>query len=149
MGFIRRILVLATVIPSLALSASATEVVINSKYGYRDVGPLNKELSRYCSLGHFNQRQIGHYTVQLHDKTGGAAVLGIAKSTGFNLRDPDHHAKLGEDYFFRNDGTSSCQVFVGGKPIEDGQKNDDAAKPAETKPADDDPSVLKPSTPNL
>jgi hypothetical protein len=45
-------------------------------------------------------------------------VLGIAKGDGLNLRDPDHPAEPTEEYFFRDDGVRSREVFVGGhKPV--------------------------------
>jgi|HubBroStandDraft_1064217.scaffolds.fasta_scaffold00073_21 hypothetical protein len=99
----------------LALSAGATEIVIDSNSPYWEVGPRDQTLSRACAIGKFNQRQIGRYVIRLHARQGGAAVLGIAKGTGLNLRDPDHLAQSIEDYFFRDDGTSSCEVFVGGR----------------------------------
>ena len=59
---------------------------------------------------------MGRYVVRLHAKAGGgAAVLGVAKGTGLNLWDPDRLAVVSEDYLFRQDGTSACEVFVGGR----------------------------------
>ena len=100
----------------LAGGAFATETVIDSNSPYWDVGARDQALSKACILGRFNQQQIGRYIVRLHaKKDDGAAVLGIAKGSGLNLRDPDHRASPVEDYFFRDDGTSSCEVFVGGR----------------------------------
>jgi hypothetical protein len=94
----------------------ATETVIDSDSPYWEVGSRDQSLSKACAVGRFNQVQIGRYIVRLHAKKGnGAAVLGIAKGTGLNLRDPDHIAKSAEDYYFRDDGTSNCEVFVGGR----------------------------------
>ena len=45
----------------------------------------------------------------------GAETLGVGKGNGTNLYDPDRRAKRVEDYFFRNHGTTSCEVFVGGR----------------------------------
>ena len=39
----------------------------------------------------------------------------VAKGTGVNLRDPKRLAKRNEDYFFRNVGTTSCEVLVSGR----------------------------------
>ncbi|MEI9982540.1 MAG: hypothetical protein WDN69_04610 [Aliidongia sp.] len=90
--------------------------MIDSKSPYWDVGARDQALSKACSFGRFNQEQIGRFVVRLHVKDGGgAAVLGIAKGTGLNLHDPDHLAQQSEDYYFRDDGTSSCEVFVGGR----------------------------------
>ena len=100
----------------LASGAFATETVIDSNSPYWEVGSRDPALSKACVLGRFNQQQIGRYIVRLHaKKDDGAAVLGIAKGSGLNLRDPDHRANAAEDYYFRDDGTSSCDVFVGGR----------------------------------
>jgi len=99
----------------LAPAAGATETVIDSDSPYWEVGPRDKPLSRACSAGKFNQIQSERYTIRLHAKKGGGAVLGVAKGTGFNLHDPTHLAKANEDYFFLQDWTSSCEVFVGGR----------------------------------
>jgi len=100
----------------LAGSAVATETVIDSNSPYWEVGSRDPNLSQACSVGRFNQVQISRYIVRLHaKKDDGAAVLGIAKGSGLNLRDPDHRALGSEDYYFRDDGTSNCEVFVGGR----------------------------------
>ena len=100
----------------LAGGAFATETVIDSNAPYWEVGSRDPVLSKACATGRFNQEQIGRYIVRLHaKKDNGAAVLGIAKGTGLNLRDPDHRANPAEDYYFRDDGTSSCEFFVGGR----------------------------------
>lgn len=100
----------------LAGSAFATETVIDSTSPYWEVGSRDPTLSKACAIGRFNQQQIGRYIVRLHaKKDDGAAVLGIAKGSGVNLHDPDHRASAAEDYYFRDDGTSSCEVFVGGR----------------------------------
>ncbi len=54
-------------------------------------------------------------------------MLGVAKGTGLNLSDPDHMAKPTEDYLFHDDGTSNCNVFVGGSPPK--QPGDTSQKP--------------------
>jgi hypothetical protein len=97
--------------------AYATEVLLDSDSPYWEVGPRDKDLSRACSLGRFNERQPGRYTLRLHARNGGAAVLGVATGSGFNLYDPDHMARPTEDYYFRDDDTSSCEVFVGGRMV--------------------------------
>jgi hypothetical protein len=105
----------------LAPTAQATETVINSEAPYWEVGPRDQNLSRACATQRFNERQPGRYVVRLHAKKGGAAVLGVAKGNGFNLIDLDHMAVVTEDYFFRDDATSNCEVFVGrAKPPVDG-----------------------------
>ena len=37
------------------------------------------------------------------------------KGNGNNLYDPEHLAKPTEDYYFRNQSTTSCEVYVGGR----------------------------------
>jgi hypothetical protein len=90
--------------------------VLDSDSPYWDAGRRSPELSRACAVGRFNQHQVDRFVIRLHAKKGGSAVLGIAKGTGLNLDDPDHLGNVEEDYFFRNDGTSDCEVFVGSKP---------------------------------
>jgi hypothetical protein len=98
-----------------AKNAKATDVLIDSAAPFWEVGPRDQKLSQACSYGRFNERQPGLYVVRLHAKSGGSAVLGAAKGTGTNLYDPDHLGTTTEDYFFRNDMTSTCEVFVGGR----------------------------------
>ncbi len=108
---------------ALPRAGGATESLIDSQSPYWETGPRDPKLSNACSVGRFNERDMGHYVVRLHDKKGGAAVLGVAKGTGFNLWDPDKLAVASEDYMFRQDGTSACEVFVGGrKALLPGQK---------------------------
>jgi hypothetical protein len=100
---------------ALSLSPAWGEtVVVTSKQPYWKVGPRDPVLSRECSLGRFNLAQADRLVARFTGKEG-AETLGVAKGTGLNLRDPDHHAKVEEDYFFRNQGTTSCEVFVGGR----------------------------------
>ncbi|GGF25670.1 hypothetical protein GCM10011611_34690 [Aliidongia dinghuensis] len=104
------------------LTGRATENLLDSQAPYWEAGPRDPKLSNACSLGRFNERQMGRYIVRLHAKAGGAAVLGVAKGTGLNLWDPDRLAVKTEDYLFRQDGTSACEVFVGGRqPLLPGQ----------------------------
>ncbi|MDB5360607.1 MAG: hypothetical protein JWO51_1904 [Rhodospirillales bacterium] len=102
---------------ALPTAAMATENMLDSQSPYWEAGPRDPKLSQACSLGRFNERQMGRYVVRLHAKAGGAAVLGVAKGTGLNLWDPDKLAVATEDYMFRLDGTSACQVFVGGRKV--------------------------------
>jgi hypothetical protein len=100
--------------------APATEKLLDSDSPYWDAGKRSPILSRACAVGRFNESQIGRYIIRLHAKKGGAAVLGVAKGTGINLVDLDHIGKVNEDYFFKDDGTSNCEVFVGGSPPKEG-----------------------------
>jgi len=105
---------LAFTLTACAAPAHAQQVVISSTAPYWKVGAADQTLSRACSLGRFGladpQRYVARFT-----GAEGSGVLGIAKGTGLNLRDPDHHARPEEDYFFYGHGTSNCAVFVGGR----------------------------------
>ena len=95
-------------------AARAETVVLSSTKPYWTVGVRDPALSRECSLGRFNLARADRLVARFTGKDG-AETLGVAKGTGVNLRDPDHHAKPQEDYFFRNQNTTSCEVFVGGR----------------------------------
>ncbi len=94
--------------------ARAEQVVITSQKPYWMVGSRDPVLSRACALGRFNLARADRFVARFTGKEG-AETLGVAKGTGANLVDPDHKAKPVEDYFFRNHGTTSCEVFVGGR----------------------------------
>jgi hypothetical protein len=96
-----------------ALPASA-EVLLTSKAPYWKVGPRDVALSKLCGMGRFNVAAPERWTARFIGKEG-AETLVVAKGTGENLRDPDKKAKPKEDYFFRNHGTTDCEVFVGGR----------------------------------
>jgi hypothetical protein len=99
----------------LAAPAAAQEVVVLvSKAPYWKVGARDDALSRLCGLGRFSMQRPGAYVAKFVGKDS-PAVLGVAKGSGLNLYDPDHKAKPGEDYFFHDHGTTSCQVYVGGR----------------------------------
>ena len=75
---------------------------------------MDPDLGRLCATGNFNEVQMNRFVARFNGKKG-AGVLGIAKGTGLNLRDPGHKALKSEDYFFYQDGSSSCAVYVGGR----------------------------------
>ena len=95
-------------------AAQASEVVLTSKSPYWAVGDRDDALSRACSLNQFGPQHPGDLVARFTGKEG-TALLDVAKGTGVNLRDPNHLAKPTEDYFFRNVGTTSCEVMVGGR----------------------------------
>ncbi len=77
---------------------------------YAQVGRLDRKLSAACRRHAFNQNQdhrlyIGHFGRQ------GRGTTGIAKK-GWNLRDPLRLARPNETYHFKNDGYSTCRVYV-------------------------------------
>jgi hypothetical protein len=114
-----RTFALSLVLAGLALgpaapSARAEQVAVTSQKPYWTVGPRDTELSRECSLGRFNLVRADRLVARFAGKEG-ATTLGIGKGNGLNLYDPGHRAKPVEDYFFRNHGTTSCEVFVGGR----------------------------------
>jgi len=98
----------------LALAAQAEQVVVTSQKPYWMVGIRDTELSRACALGRFNLARSDRLVARFTGKEG-AETLGVAKGTGVNLVDRVHKAKPTEDYYFHNHGTTSCEVFVGGR----------------------------------
>jgi hypothetical protein len=94
--------------------AVAGVVVLTSKAPYWQVGARDEDLSRACSLNTFGPKYPGDFVARFIGPVGGA-LLDVAKGTGVNLRDPKRLAKRNEDYFFRNVGTTSCEVLVSGR----------------------------------
>jgi len=95
-------------------AAVAGEVVLTSQAPYWEVGVRDDKLSRACSLNQFVPLHPGDLVARFVGPIGGA-LLDVAKGTGLNLRDVNHLAKRNEDYFFRNTGTTTCEVLVGGR----------------------------------
>jgi hypothetical protein len=110
------ILVLSCALAAVATPARAEmgKTLVHSTHPYWDVGDMDPDLGRLCATGKFNEVVIDRYVARFSGPKG-PAVLGIAKGTGLNLRDPGHKAIKSEDYFFFADGTSSCAVYVGGR----------------------------------
>jgi hypothetical protein len=106
------------------LPAEAGQVVLVSKEPYWAVGVRDDALSRACSLDQFGPAHPGDLVARFIGSEG-PALLDVAKGSGINLRDPKHLAKAREDYFFRNVGTTDCEVLVGGRT-----RTKSAAKPA-------------------
>jgi hypothetical protein len=98
----------------VASEAVAGQVVLTSKLPYWKVGVRDNALSRACSLNQFGPQHPGDLVARFTGSQGGA-LLDVAKGNGLNLRDPKHLALANEDYFFRNVGTTSCEVLVGGR----------------------------------
>ena len=105
---------LALVLALLAAPPASAEVLLTSKSPYWKVGPRDQNLSRMCGMGRFNVASPERWTAHFVGKEG-ADTLVVAKGTGENLRDPEKKAKPKEAYFFRNHGTTDCEVFVGGR----------------------------------
>lgn len=103
------VLLLATAAPAVALDSNARLYALSSA-PYWEVGNRDKELSRLCGLGLFNQRDIDRMYIQFTGKIGGGMV-GIALK-GWNLFDPQGKAVEGKTYHFYRDGTTQCEVLV-------------------------------------
>jgi hypothetical protein len=110
----RHIAALVIAFATAAGPAGASETVLTSKSPYWMVGVRDDDLSRACSLLQFGPLHQGDLVARFTGREGGA-LLDVAKGTGLNLRDPLHLAVRNEDYFFRNVGTTSCEVLVGGR----------------------------------
>src|SRR5690349_10523753 len=96
---------------ALAVASPARgETLVTSKRPYWEVGPRDQALSRACSLGRFNLQRPERFNARFVGPEG-RETLGVAKGNGVNLRDPDKRAKPKEDYYFRNHGTTECEVF--------------------------------------
>jgi hypothetical protein len=95
-------------------SALATQIVLTSKAPYWTVGERDNELSRACSLNDFGPARLGELVARFTGAEG-PGLLDVAKGSGRNLHDPKRRATPSEDYFFRNAGTTSCEVLVGGR----------------------------------
>jgi hypothetical protein len=94
--------------------AHAENVVLTSKKPYWAVGMRDDKLSRACSLQRFNLKRTDNLVARFVGAEG-AETLAVGKGNGNNLYDPEHLAKPTEDYFFLNQSTTSCEVYVGGR----------------------------------
>jgi hypothetical protein len=94
--------------------ADAEQVVLTSQKPYWSVGVRDQALSRECALGRFNLRRSDRLVARFVGKDG-AETIGVARGPGSNLYDPGHLAKAREEYYFRAQNTTSCEVFVGGR----------------------------------
>jgi hypothetical protein len=94
--------------------ARAESVVLTSKKPYWAVGVHDDKMSRACSLSRFNLKRTDRLVARFIGKEG-AETLAVGKGNGNNLYDPERLAKPTEDYFFRNQNTTSCEVYVGGR----------------------------------
>lgn len=100
----------AAVTQAQAAERSGVTKLYRSALPYWQLGNVNKELSRMCSLGQFNQRVPYRFSAHLRGPNG-AAMVGGAKGTGLNLFDPYRKADAKHDYWFYQDRTSACIVM--------------------------------------
>jgi hypothetical protein len=98
----------------LLAPACAEQVVLVSKKPYWMVGARDDKLSRACSLQRFNVKHTDKLVARFVGAEG-PETLAVAKGNGNDLYDPENLRKPIEDYFFRNQSTTSCEVFVGGR----------------------------------
>lgn len=84
--------------------------VTRSPLPYWKVGDIDRDLSRMCSLGQFNQRIPYKFSGQFIGPSG-ASLVGGTKGTGLNLFDPQGKRDEAFDYWFFRDRTSACIVF--------------------------------------
>jgi hypothetical protein len=98
--------------------------VTRSPLPYWKVGDIDRDLSKMCSLGQFNQRIPYKFSGQFVGPTG-SSLVGGTKGTGLNLFDPQGKRDEAYDYWFFRDRTSACIVFKSlvdktGTPLEGG-----------------------------
>ncbi|MBC7135600.1 hypothetical protein [Oceanibaculum nanhaiense] len=89
---------------------TGSNVLLRSNAPFWEVGRLSEMYSTLCAAGQFNQVRKNERALEFVGR-GGNTVLGVAKGTGWNLYDPQGRAEREADYFFRNDGTTSCEVY--------------------------------------
>jgi hypothetical protein len=117
MDMVRRLTLIGSALCAVAMllaPARAETVVLVSKSPYWAVGQHDDKLSRACSRQRFNLKRTDALVARFVGSEG-AGTLAVAKGNGSNLYDPERLAKPTEDYFFRHHGTTSCEVFVGGR----------------------------------
>jgi hypothetical protein len=102
------------IVAAFMAPARAETVVLTSKKPYWAVGVRDTKLSRACALQRFNLKHTDKLVARFVGSEG-AETLAVGKGSGNNLYDPEHLAKPTEDYFFLNQSTTSCEVYVGGR----------------------------------
>jgi hypothetical protein len=117
MTLFRRLTLLGSALCAMAALVAPThaeEIVLTSKKPYWAVGVRDDKLSRACSLQRFNLKRTDKLVARFVGAEG-AETLAVGKGNGNNIYDPEHLGKPTEDYFFRNQSTTSCEVYVGGR----------------------------------
>jgi hypothetical protein len=117
-------LVSAAAVATDQLGPKGVTKVLRSPLPYWKVGDIDRDLSKLCSLGQFNQRVPFKFSGQFVGGTG-PYMLGGTKGTGLNLFDPQGKRDEAYDYWFLRDRTSACIVFKSlvdktGTPLEGG-----------------------------
>jgi hypothetical protein len=85
-----------------------SRAVYNLPKGLAGLAKEDPKLSHLCLRGAFLQHQDGYFWARAPER-----VYGVAFSGGANLIDLQSRHKSGKVYFFENQGTSKCMVFVG------------------------------------
>jgi hypothetical protein len=98
----------------VANPARGENVVLTSKKPYWAVGVHDDKMSRACSLQRFNLKRTDKLIARFIGPEG-ADTLAVGKGNGGNIYDPEHLGKPTEDYYFHNQNTTSCEVYVGGR----------------------------------
>ncbi len=101
---------LAAAGPALANGENGIDKVVRTPLPYWQVGTIDQDLSRRCSMGTFNQRVLYLYAGHFRG-INGASLVGAAKGSGLNLFDSQKKADPTYDYWFFRDRTSNCIVF--------------------------------------
>lgn len=111
----RTLLILAGTLLLAVPAAAREQVLLTSERPYWEVGKRDIGLGRECSLARFTPSALGHFIARFNGETG-SGILDVATGNGANLWDPTHRAKANEVYYFRNSGTTTCEVFVASRP---------------------------------
>lgn len=97
-------------IPNNQIPPKGVNKVVRTLLPSWQVGDVDKNLSRLCSFGRFNQRVPYKYSGHFQGPNG-AALVGGAKGDGLNLFDPTRARKPDHDYWFYRDRSSNCIVY--------------------------------------
>ncbi|TAD91839.1 MAG: hypothetical protein EAZ99_00460 [Alphaproteobacteria bacterium] len=89
---------------------SGVNKLVRTPLPYWQVGDVDRELSRLCSMGQFNQRAMYRFSAHFSGNNG-QSLVGGAKGSGLNLVDPLSRANPEFDYWFYRDRTANCIVF--------------------------------------
>ena len=109
------VLIGTAVLTCLGLSAadawaSGSIRYATSRSPFTQVGVLSPELSAACRKRVFNQRTLLRLSIGYLGENG-RGITGIAMQ-GYNLYDPQRLSVPRVTYHFKNDGYSTCQVFI-------------------------------------
>ncbi len=110
---LRAIMVLSVVLGAVSPAAAYDEQArryATSRVPYWEIGNLDRELSRLCQQGGFNQKRVAELYITFIGEEG-KGITGVAK-VGYNLHDPGKRADPEKTYHFFSDATTDCRVYV-------------------------------------